>query len=277
MLEELAGGEGGEEVEDVGEREAVLLGERDVDAVVGGGGLQLEVETATEALAQGEPPGLVEAAAEGRVENELLSAAFVEEALGDERRFGGNGSEDGATVDDVGDELESGGVVEEALALEEGDGVGDFVVLRSIGLRCAWIPRLRSETRGTQICGCHAAGALVDLAAEVAYAVAEDRGALGGFAFPEGDAGWGSVGVLYEDLAGGVDALDAPTRVAEEDDVAGGAVDGEVLVERGDLDVLGLEHDGEDRRIGDGAAVRDGDAARAAAGVEMALNLIAHK
>ncbi len=39
LLEELAGGEGGEEVEDVGEREAVLLGQGDVDAVVGGGGL----------------------------------------------------------------------------------------------------------------------------------------------------------------------------------------------------------------------------------------------
>ena len=41
----------GEELEDVGEGEAVLLGEGDVDAVVGGGGLQLEVEAAAEAFA----------------------------------------------------------------------------------------------------------------------------------------------------------------------------------------------------------------------------------
>ena len=54
----------GQEVKDVGEREAVLLGERDVDAVVGGGGLQLEVEAAAEAFAQRESPGLVDAAAE---------------------------------------------------------------------------------------------------------------------------------------------------------------------------------------------------------------------
>jgi hypothetical protein len=53
LLEEFAGGEGGEEVEDVGEGEAVLLGEGDVDAVVGGGGLEFEVEAAAEALAQG--------------------------------------------------------------------------------------------------------------------------------------------------------------------------------------------------------------------------------
>ena len=71
---------------------------------------------------------------------------------------------------------------------------------------------------------------MVDLVAEGAYAVGEDAGALGGFAFPEGDAGRGAVGVFYEDLAVGVYALDAPAGVAEEDDVAGGAVDGEVLV-----------------------------------------------
>ena len=143
----------GEEVEDVGEGEAVLLGEGDVDAVVGGGGLQLEVEAAAEALAQGEAPGLVEAAAEGGVQDELLAAAFVEEALGDDGGFGGDGAEDGAAVDDVGDELEGGGGAEAALALEEGDGVGDFGVLRSIGFLCASIPRLRGETWGTQICG----------------------------------------------------------------------------------------------------------------------------
>ena len=99
-----------EEVEDVGEREAVLLGEGDVDAVVGGGGLEFEVEAAAEALAEGQAPGFVEAAAEGRVEDELLASAFVEEALGDEGGFGGDGAEDGAAVDDVGDELEGGGV-----------------------------------------------------------------------------------------------------------------------------------------------------------------------
>jgi hypothetical protein len=42
-----------EEVEDVGEGEAMLFGERDVDSVVGGGGLQFEVEASAEAFAQG--------------------------------------------------------------------------------------------------------------------------------------------------------------------------------------------------------------------------------
>ncbi len=122
LFEKLARGEGGEEVEDVGEGETVLLGEGDVDAVVGGGGLQFEGEAAAEALAEGEAPGLVEAAAEGGVEDELLATAFVEEALGDEGGFGGDGAEDGAAMDDVGDELEGGGVGEEAGVAEEGDG-----------------------------------------------------------------------------------------------------------------------------------------------------------
>ena len=52
------------------------------DAVVRGGGLQLEIEGAAEALAQRQAPGAVDARAEGRVEDELHAAGFVEEALG---------------------------------------------------------------------------------------------------------------------------------------------------------------------------------------------------
>ena len=120
LLEELFGGVLGEELEDVGEREAVLLGEGDVDAVVGGGGLQLEVEAAAEAFAQREAPGLVDAAAEGGVEDELHAAAFVEEALGDDGGFGGDGSEDGAAGDDVGDELVGSAGADAAVVDEPG-------------------------------------------------------------------------------------------------------------------------------------------------------------
>ena len=62
----------------------MLLGQRDVQAVVGGGGLQLEIEGAAEALAQRQSPGFVDAAAKGRVDDELHAAAFVEKALGDD-------------------------------------------------------------------------------------------------------------------------------------------------------------------------------------------------
>ncbi len=113
-------------------------------------------------------------------------------------------------------------------------------------------------------------GAGGDLFAEVADAVGEDGGALRGFAEPEGQRGRRAVGVFDEDAAGGFDALDAPAGVAEQDDVAGAGVDGEVLVERGDLDAFGLQDDAEESSVGDGAAVRDGDGARAAAGMELA-------
>ena len=74
---------GCEEVENVGERKTVLFAERNVEAVVGGGGLQFKIEGAAEALAQRESPGLVDARAEGSVNDQLHAAAFVEEALGD--------------------------------------------------------------------------------------------------------------------------------------------------------------------------------------------------
>ena len=189
-------------LEDVGEREAVLLGEGDVDAVVGGGGLQLEVEAAAEALAQGEAPGLVEAAAEGRVEDELLAAAFVEEALGDDGGLGGDGAEDGAAGDDVGDELQGGGVRRRSTLLSQASaGVGLRGAVRR-GSRIS-VEMSGHRSRRSEVAGRDVAGAVVDLGAEVADAVAEDGGALRGFAFPEGDAGRRAVGVFDEDLAGG--------------------------------------------------------------------------
>jgi len=56
---------------------------------------------------------------------------------------------------------------------------------------------------------------------------------------PPRKAAWGSaVGVFDEDAAGGFDALNAPAGGAEEDDIAGTGVDGEVLVERGESERL---------------------------------------
>ena len=126
LLEDLLDGFRLQVMKDVAEREAVLLGERDVEAVVGGGGLKLEIERAAEAFAQRQPPGLVDAAAKGRVNDELHAAAFVEEALGDDGLLRGNVAEDGAAGDDVLDELFGGGGVEAAFVVEPGDGGLDF-------------------------------------------------------------------------------------------------------------------------------------------------------
>src|SRR5262249_57729676 len=70
---------------DVGQRERVLRSERQQQRVLGRRRLQLEVELPAEGLAQCESQGLVHAAAERCVEEELHAARFVEEALEDER------------------------------------------------------------------------------------------------------------------------------------------------------------------------------------------------
>ena len=95
-------------------------------AVIGGGSLQLEVEGAAEAFAQRQSPGLVDAAAEGRVDDELHAAAFVEEAFGDDGLLGGNVAEHGASGDDVFDGLFGAGIVEAAFVFEPGDGILNF-------------------------------------------------------------------------------------------------------------------------------------------------------
>ena len=74
-----------QEMKNIGQRETVLLGQSDVQSVVGGRGLQFEVEAAAETLAQRQSPGLVDASAEGRVDNQLHPAALVEESFGDDR------------------------------------------------------------------------------------------------------------------------------------------------------------------------------------------------
>ena len=66
---------------DLAQLEAVRGGERQHDVVLGRRRLQLEVELAAEALAQCQAPGAVDAAAVGRMHDELHAARLVEEAL----------------------------------------------------------------------------------------------------------------------------------------------------------------------------------------------------
>ena len=68
----------------LGELEAVRRGQRQHDVVLGRRRLQLEIELAAEALAQRQAPGAVEPAAEGRMDDQLHAADFVEEALEDD-------------------------------------------------------------------------------------------------------------------------------------------------------------------------------------------------
>src|SRR5271169_1063917 len=63
LFEQLFDARGLQEMKNVGERKAVLVAERNVQAIVRGGGLQFEIERTAEALAQGQTPGFVDASA----------------------------------------------------------------------------------------------------------------------------------------------------------------------------------------------------------------------
>ena len=78
---------------------------------------KFEIERAAEAFSQRESPGFVDAAAERSVNHELHAAAFVEEALGDNRLLGWNRSENCAAGNDVFHDLFGARVVEAAFFL----------------------------------------------------------------------------------------------------------------------------------------------------------------
>src|SRR5690348_7527816 len=112
-----------QETENVGERKTVLLAERDVQSVVGGGSLEFKVEGTAKTFAESEPPGFVDACSEGRVDDELHAAAFVEEALGDDRCLRGDRTEQRAAGQNVFDGLFGAGVVQSAFVLQPAHGL----------------------------------------------------------------------------------------------------------------------------------------------------------
>ena len=101
--------------EHVRQRERVLRPEREHQRVFGGGRLQLEVELPAEALAQGEAPGLVDAAAERRMQHELHAAGLVEESLEHQRVLRRNHTERAPALCEVRHGLVSGVAVEAGL------------------------------------------------------------------------------------------------------------------------------------------------------------------
>ena len=83
------------------------------------------------------------------------------------------------------------------------------------------------------------------------------------------------MGVVHDDLAA-AHVLDPPRRVAEQKDVAGVALDREVLVERADdRAVLIVGDDAIVGDLGNGAAAGDGGQPGALAGVQPAIDAVA--
>src|ERR1700687_820470 len=79
-----------EELKNIRQRKAMLLGQGNVQAVVGGRRLQFEIEAAAESLAQRQSPGFVDAPAKRRVDDQLHPAALVKKSFGDDRLLRGH-------------------------------------------------------------------------------------------------------------------------------------------------------------------------------------------
>src|SRR4051794_24888023 len=98
----------------------MLRPKREQQRVVGGRGLELEIELAAEALTQREPPGLVDTASERRVQHELHAAGFIEEALEHERLLRRDDTKRPVAFSEVVDDLLGGAVIQAGFGYQPG-------------------------------------------------------------------------------------------------------------------------------------------------------------
>ena len=211
---------------DLVEREAVAGREREDDRVLGRRGLELEVEAAAEALPQRQAPGAVEAAAERRVDDELHAAGASKKRSMTMRCCVGSAPRAASGAGEVVDDLARRLVVE-ADRRERSAAIAPRAPSRAM-------PR-------------------ADLLAQPRHRERQLVAAPRRLAEPERDARRRAVRVLDADAAG-LDAQDALAGVAELEDVAGDALDREVLVDGADVGALRLEDDGVVAGLGDRAA-----------------------
>src|SRR5260370_31135208 len=107
-----------EEMKNVRQGEAVLLGERNIQPIVCRRSLQLEIEGTTEALSQRQSPGLVDSSAERGMNYKLHAAALIEEAFSDHGVLRGHGAQHRAPGHDILDRLLVPPIVNSSFALE---------------------------------------------------------------------------------------------------------------------------------------------------------------
>ena len=234
---------GSQEPEDVFQREGVLRSQREIDPVVGRGGLQLEVKGPAEALAQGQSPGSIDAAAERRVQNQLRAPGLVKKTLRDDATDRRHAPEHALAFVDVGPALLCGPARESHFFREPPH---------------ALLP-LRQTT--------------VDLLAQRRHIRGELGRAGRRFAQPERNRGRLSPRVLHAH-APPFHAAHFPGRVPQQEDVAGKALDGEVLVDAPDIGAVGIGYDLIVCIIRDGAPARQSRQARPPAASQLPVNPI---
>ena len=196
------------------ERKGMLRAQRKHNGVIGGRGLKLEIEGATESLAQRQPPPAVQPDAERSVDDQLHPAGLVEEPLDHDFVLRRNNSQRVVSRAEIVGELAGGGIAEtgfdpEPIHRREGSlGLGD---------------------------------PFLDLGAQLGHSPRQLAGPPRRFAQPEWNAGRLTVSV-FDANGAGADPDDSPGRVAELENIARHALDREVLVHGAEERLAGLEH-----------------------------------
>ncbi len=134
------------------------------------------------------------------------------------------------------------------------------------------------DGRGRLVAGVLGSGVrseTVDLGAKAGDVMRQFGRAGRRLAAPERNRRRRAVGVLHEHAPRSRHTADPPGRVAEEHDVTGHALDGEVLVDGADGHVVGLRDDRIEAGIGNGAAAGDRREAGAAAAAQPAVHAVA--
>src|SRR3954451_11192564 len=186
------------------------LGQRDDNVVFGRGRLELEIELAAETLAQRQPPRTIDAASEGRMDDELHAARLVEEAFEYDCRLRRQVPERRMTRAQILDQLLGRGLNDTKLLREPAQRGGAGRVLREVFCHRGAKPRdrLREFVRAT-------------------WRLAE----------PERDGRRHAMRILDADDAA-LHALDLVTPIAKLKYVTCEALDREVFVHRADDVVL---------------------------------------
>src|SRR5581483_1261008 len=219
------------------------------------GGLEFEIEAATETLAERQPPGFVDAGAKRRMNHKLHAAAFVEKALGDNCALRGNGSEDGTSFKDVLNRLRRAGFIQAALFVQPGDGLRN---LRHFG-------RKRDRRNPWQ--------ALADLAPKFGHVQRQLLRACRRFAQPERNRWRRSVRIFDQHAAGfAFHPANAPRSVAKKYDVAGVALDGKIFVEGSYNSTFGFSNYRKQRSLRNCPAASDCRQSCPAAGAQLAIH-----
>src|SRR5206468_9653869 len=242
-------------MKNVSQRETVLLGQRNIQPIVSGGGLQFEIKRTTEALSQRQSPSLVDSSAERGMNDELHAAAFIEETFSDHGGLRGHGAQNGAPSHNIFDRLLGPSIVKSTFALEPFHRRGNL-------RRLLWRVSRHGSRRER-----------ADSFAQLSKVCGELGRAPRRLAAPERNIGRSALRVFDQDTAG-LHAPDPPGGVAEQDDIAREAFHCKVFVDGANQSAFRLSKNSVERIVRDCATAGDGGQPAASASADTPIHAV---